>query len=83
MDKINTLPAVRSLTRGELKAIRKNNLDPAINTEDRIVGIKLSDYILDVVFADTDFTDIPNNVCEQFVRDVYKATFGSVEDEKN
>lgn len=83
MEQTFELPAVRPLTRGELKIIRKNNMDPAINTEDRTVGFKLTDYILDEVFGDYDFSNVPNNVCEKFVRDVYTATFGSVEDEKN
>lgn len=69
------LPAVRSLTRGQRKELRKIGGDLVMN--DNRSGKdtnRMIDYILDVVYADFDFDKIPQDVCNRFAIDVYSAT---------
>jgi hypothetical protein len=69
------LPAVRSLTRAERKDLRKIGGDFVMENvqTDKNVN-KMIDYVLDVVYADFDFSQIPQDVCNRFAIDVYRQT---------
>jgi len=80
--------AVRSLTRGEIKKLRAAGLDLSIaafdsKQEAAVATAKLIDFVLETVYPETDFDDMPYNEAVALAMKIYKKTFGSEEEEKN
>ena len=79
------LPAVRSMTRKELRALLAKGLDMITSTEQdkRKLSADMVDYILDVVFKGHDFEDVPQDVLNLFAVNVYNKTYGLATEAKN
>ena len=81
-------PPVRPLTRAEMKELRKQGLDPAIlEISSRTVAAQktaeLVDWILETVYPDLNFDALPYPQTVAIAMSVYKATYGTEEEEKN
>ena len=82
------LPKPRALTRKERKELDAKDLNLfKIKDDDKrgltSVRYDMWDYILDEVFSDFDFDDVPNNVASWFADYVFALTFRDKLSEKN
>lgn len=84
------IPEIRPLTRKERKQLNKDKKNMFISTHDvndqrgpLEVQTDTVDYVLDNFFKDTDWDDLPNNVCFAFATSVLAATFKDYVAEKN
>ncbi len=79
-----TLPKARALTRSEIKALRAAGLDPAF-IEGAITmkkNAELVDWIMDKVYKDTDFSNIPYSACLELSTKTYQLTYRVTEEEE-
>lgn len=80
------LPKPRAMTRREMRAMREAGVDPAINdamvgdnaVDAQKVGAGMVDYILDTIYPDFDFDNVPYDECLRFAGKIYALTMGGV-----
>ncbi len=79
------LPQPRALTRDEIKALRAAGLDPAFTEND--VTMKLNtdmvDWILDNIYKDFSFANLPYSDCLKLATKSYQMTYSVASEEKN
>lgn len=83
---------VRSLTRRQRRELRKANVDPALFKpsgdleSDGVARFEMTedmiDWILENVYADHDFDDVPNQECMKLAMDTYALALGRVPDDQ-
>lgn len=88
MVKEGKLPEIRCLTRKQRRELDKqklNYLKTVFQTKETAIGMqeKCYDWILDNVYPDFDFDELPNNICFFFGEAVYNATYSDDFSEKN
>lgn len=81
------LPAIRSMTRAqrkEMDAKKLNYFKGGATGESAVLQQeRCADWILDNVYPDFDFDDLPNNICYYFGQMVFAATYSDKFSEKN
>lgn len=81
------LPVIRALTRKERREMDKQGLNFMKTIAKGATFIQAQedcfDWILDTVYKDFDFSELPNNVCYVFASQVYNATYSDTLSEKN
>lgn len=77
------LPDVKPLTRGEIKRLRKLGLDPTTLSGDPARSSDFTDWVLDNVYAGTDFDDVPFGACLALVTATVDTTYGKAPEVKN
>ena len=82
------LPEIKALTRGQRKELDKavlNYLKTLFKGQETAVERqeKCYDWILEHVYQDFNFDDLPNNICYYFADQVYNATYSDKFAEKN
>lgn len=83
-----TLPKIRMITRKQRKALDKANLNYLkLQITDKrnpfAVQEDCYDWILDTVYKEHDFSNLPNNVCLVFARMTFASTYQDELAEKN
>lgn len=81
------LPEIKSMTRAqrrELDAKKLNYFKGVSSGESAVLQQEnCSDWILDNVYPDFDFDNLPNNICYYFGQMVFAATYSDKLSEKN
>lgn len=81
------LPPIRALTRKERKEMDKKGLNFMKTIAKGSTFIQAQeecfDWILDTIYKDFDFSELPNNLCYVFATQVYGATYSDTLSEKN
>ena len=90
---VSPLPQARRMTRREMRALRDAGFDPALNDamagENPVdisrVSSGMVDHILDNIYPDFDFDDVPYDACLKLASETYGLSMGfkRSEDEKN
>jgi len=76
---------ITPMTRGQVRSMRRAKLDPAQLTGDVTVEAveKTEDWILENVYPEYDFDDLPNNDVSELIQETYLKTFGKEKEVKN
>lgn len=82
------LPEIKSMTRKQRKEVdakKLNYFKYGIDSNQNLITKQEQsvDWVLDNVYPDFDFDDLPNNVCFVFGQMVFAATYGDKVSEKN
>lgn len=76
---------VREMTNQQIRALRKAGLHPHC-MELAEVGKHLdefTDWVLDTLYAECDFSNVPQRTCVELAGKVLRATYGQEEETKN
>lgn len=77
-------PPLRSMTRKELKVLRKKGLDPTFADRPTVrLGVEMADFILETCFPEFDFDNLPADECLEFASKIYMISYGRKIDRKN
>ena len=85
---VGKLPEIKSMTRKQRKEVdakKLNYFKYGIDSNQNLITKQEQsvDWVLDNVYPDFDFDDLPNNVCFVFGQMVFAATYGDKVSEKN
>jgi hypothetical protein len=84
------LPQARAMSRNELKSFRATGLDPVFfdsTNDNQLSFLKLTvlgnDWILDNIYKEHDFNDVPNNQLVELAEKTFRLTYGLEKEVKN
>lgn len=85
-----SVPQARAMSRQELKAFRAAGLDPVffeITEDNQLSFLKITalgnDWILDNVYKEYDFEEVPNNQLVELAEKTFRLTYGLEKEVKN
>ena len=76
------LPEIKAMTYGQIKEMRKKNLDP-VTAEIAPNNTKLVDYILETIYSDFESEKVPYYRLVKLAMDTYNMTYGGPDAIKN
>lgn len=83
----DTFPEARKLTWGEMKEAKKAGADPTaeVNIGRSMLTVtgKFTDFVVDVIYPDFDFTPFTYLDVTKFALAVFRKTVGTEQEEKN